>query len=119
MTTHDLKKQGGWVALAAGILGLIGIATLAAFFAFEAKEATQGTPRFQLFGFLSDLIPVFANLCALGVVVVLYRLQRASAPQLSLIAAVAGVTGNLILVITNLLFLFEKISLDQQMSAFF
>jgi hypothetical protein len=102
MLTHQWRRNGSWAALVAGSTGLLGIVFLALFFAVEFmlidEEAAQGITRFHLFGFLSDLLPIFSYLSALVVVVVMVQLERAGALELSVSAALLGIAGNLVLI---------------------
>jgi hypothetical protein len=114
MLINQHRRYGGWAALAVGILGLLTILFTILFFAFEApqavKDVAQGNTRFYPFGFLSDLLPILASLSAWVVIVVLYRLERKGAPQLSAVAALLGIAGNLGLVVGGTLIIFHDIT---------
>ena len=114
MLTSQLRPYGGRAALAAGSTGLLTILFTILFFTFEAQQAVkdvaQGVTRFYPFGFLSDLLPVLASLLAWVVIVVLYRLERKGAPQLSAVAALLGITGNLGIAVGGILIMFHDIT---------
>jgi hypothetical protein len=114
MLANQLRRYGGGAAFAVGIMGLLTILFTILFFAFEApqavKDIAQGITRFYPFGFLSDLLPILASLSAWVVIVVLYQLERKGAPQLSAVAALLGIAGNLGIAVGGILIMFHDIT---------
>jgi hypothetical protein len=118
MITNQLRRYGGGAALAAGTIGLLVIFFTILFFAFEGQQAVkdvaQGITGFYPFGFLSDALPILVALAAVVVIVVLYRLERKGAPQLSAVAALLGLAGNLGMAVGGILIVFHKITVMEQ-----
>jgi hypothetical protein len=118
MLTSQQRRYGGGAALAVGIVSFLTIFFSILFFAFEApqavKDVAQGITGFYPLGFLSDALPILAALAGGVVIVVLHRLERKSAPQLSVVAAVLGIVGNLGIAVSSLLIVFHAITVMQQ-----
>jgi len=118
MLANQLRRWGGWAALANGIIGALPLPFTVLFFAFEApqavKDVAQGITGFYPFGFLSDALPILVALAAVVVIVVLYRLERKGAPQLSAVAALLGLAGNLGMAVGGILIVFHKITVMEQ-----
>ena len=116
MSTSVLGRFGGWAALAAGSIEVLGMIFLILFFAVELPQGNTSTLRF---GFLSDLLPILAAPFVLAVMTVLSVDQRKTAPQLSVIAALLGIAGTLVVGGTNILFISEEITLEEQIQLFY
>jgi hypothetical protein len=114
MLTNQQRRYGGGAALAVGIVGFLAILFSILFFAFEAPQAVKNVSRgitgFYPFGFLSDALPILAALAGWVVIVVLYRLEQKSAPQLGVVAALLGIVGNLGIAISSILIVFHAIT---------
>lgn len=115
MDTHTVIRYGSWAALAAGIIGVFAAISLILFFMIEAPRGTESAFRF---GFLSDLLPIFAAPLAIAACIVIFRAQQQSAPQWSIAALLLGITGNLILAAVYFLFVLKRITLEQQITGY-
>lgn len=115
MSTDRLGRNLGWAGLVAGSVEILGIIFLILFFALELPQGSASTLRF---GYLSDITPIIVAPVHLIVMVMLFLLQRKHAPGLSTITAILGSTGILLTVWTNIMFVLDKISLEQQVQLF-
>ena len=116
MSTNALRKYGGWVALVAGSIEILGLGFLVLFFAVELP---QGIATTLPFGYLSDVTPIIAAPVNLFVVVILFLLQRKDSRGLGAIAATLGIAGILLTAWTNIRFISETITLEQQIQLFY
>src|SRR5215208_7379054 len=116
MSTDLLRRYGGWAALAAGSVEILGMIFLILFFALELPPGSASTLRF---GYLSDVTPIIVAPVNITVIVMIFLLQRKHAPGLSAIAAILGIAGILITTWTNIMFVSEKITLEQQVQLFY
>lgn len=116
MSTHTLRKSGGWAALIAGCLQILGLIFLILFFAIELPQGDASNLRF---GYLSDVTPIIFAPVFLVVVVMLFLLQRKDSPALSAIAAILGSIGTLMTAWTNIRFVSGAISLEKQIQLFY
>lgn len=116
MPTNVLRKYGGWAALGAGSLEILGLIFLLLFFAVELPQGIVSTLRF---GYLSDVTPIVAAPIVLVVMVILFLIQRREAPSWSTIAALLGIVGILLTAWTNIMFVSEKITLEEQIQLFY
>ena len=116
MSTDRLRKYTGWAALADGCVEILGLVFLILFFALELPQGSASTLRF---GYLSDVTPIIVAPINVIVIVLLFLLQRKQAPGLSTIAAILGLAGILLTAWTNIMFVSEKISLEQQIQLFY
>lgn len=116
MPTPRIVSYGGWAALAAGILELLGLLFLILFFALELPQGDSSSLRF---GYLSDVTPIIVAPLNLIVALLIFLLLRKAAPVLSALALLPGVAGILITAGTNIMFLSERITLEQQVQWFY
>ncbi len=116
MSVGRLRRYTGWAALVAGSVELLGLVFLILFFAVELPQGSSSTLRF---GYLSDVTPIIVAPINVIVIVLLFLLQHKQTPGLSTIAAILGVAGILLTAQTNILFVSEKISLEQQIQLFY
>jgi hypothetical protein len=115
MSTHALRRYGGWTALLAGTLEILALVFLILFFAVELPRGDSS----MRFGYLSDVTPVIAAPVQLALVVVLFLLQRKDTPALGAIAAILGATGILLTAWTNIRFVSGEIGLEKQIELFY
>lgn len=116
MSTYLLRRYAGWAALVAGSLELLAIVFLILFFALEFPQGSASTLRF---GYLSDVTPIIVAPVNVIVIVMLFVLQRKHAPGLSTMAAILGIVGILLAAWTNIMFVSQEISLEQQVQLFY
>lgn len=116
MSTERLRRSAGWVALLAGSIEILGLVFLILFFALELPRGSASNLRF---GYLSDVTPILVAPVNLIVIVMILLLQRKSAPRLSVLAAILGIAGILLTAWTNILFVSDRISLEQQIQLFY
>jgi hypothetical protein len=116
MATDQFRRYTGWVALLAGSLEIVGIVFLILFFAIELPEGYSSTLRF---GYLSDVTPILVAPVNLIVMVMIFMLQHKQAPGRSILAAIFGMAGILLTAVTNIMFVSDKISLEQQVQLFY
>jgi hypothetical protein len=116
MHTDRLRRYTGWAALLAGGLEILGLVFLILFFALELPQGDVSTLRF---GYLSDVTPILTAPVNIIVMVMIFVLQRKYAPGLSTVAVLLGITGILLTAWTNIQFVSEKISLEQQIQLFY
>ena len=116
MTTDRLRRYTGWAALVTGGLEILGLVFLALFFAFELPQGSASTLRF---GYLSDVLPILVAPVNIIVVVMIFLLQRKYALGLSIVAAILGMAGILLTAWTNIRFVSDRISLEQQIQLFY
>jgi hypothetical protein len=100
----------------AGSVEILGIVFLILFFALELPQGYTSTLRF---GYLSDVTPIIVAPVNVIVIVTIFLLQRKYALNLSIIAAILGIAGILLTAWTNIMFVSEKISLEQQVQLFY
>jgi len=100
----------------AGSIEILGLVFLILFFAVELPQGSTNTLRF---GYLSDVTPIIVAPINVIVIVLLFLLQRKQAPGLSTVAAILGLAGILLTAWTNIMFVYEKISLEQQIQLFY
>jgi hypothetical protein len=116
MSTDRLRRNTGWAALVAGSVEILGLIFLILFFALELPQGSASNLRF---GYLSDVTPIIVAPVNVIVMVMIFLLQRKHAPILSPIAAILGIAGILLTAWTNIRFVSEKISLEQQIQFFY
>lgn len=115
MSTHLLRRYGGWAALVAAGLEILGLVFLILFFAVELPQNSSSLR----FGYLSDVTPVIVAPVNLVLIVILFLLQRKDSPGLGAIAAILGITGILITAWTNIRFVSGEIMLEKQIQLFY
>jgi hypothetical protein len=106
----------GWAAFVAGILEILGLVFLILFFALELPQGSRSTLRF---GYLSDVTPILVALVKIIVVVMIFVLQSRHVPGWSTIAVLLGMAGILLTAWTNIRFVSDEISLEQQTQLFY
>jgi hypothetical protein len=111
MFSDMLRKNGGWAALAAGGISLTAAIALMLFFTVEAPQSAGSSYRF---GFLSDVLPILAAIPMSVVIAVFYRAQRKVAQPVSMAAALMGMAGSLFLAAVYVLFVFNRITFEEQ-----
>jgi hypothetical protein len=116
MSTDRLRRYTGWAALVAGGLEILGLVFLILFFALELPQGSASTLRF---GYLSDVTPILVAPANIIVIVMVFRLQRKHALGLNMVAAILGIVGILLTAWTNIRFVSDKISLEQQIQLFY
>lgn len=116
MATYLLRRYTGCAALVAGGIEILGVICLILFFALELPQGRGSALRF---GFLSDLLPIIAAPAFLVVVILVFLIQRKEAPEWSAIAALLGTAGILLTAWTNIKFISETITLEQQIQLFY
>ena len=116
MPTNRLRRNLGWAALVAGIVEILGLVFLILFFTIELP---QGNGSSLHFGYLSDSTPILVAPIKLIVVVMLFLLQRKHASRLSSVAVILGIASILLTAWTNIMFVSDKISLEQQIQLFY
>ena len=116
MSTDLLRRYTGGVALVAGSVEILGIVFLILFFALELPQGHTSTLRF---GYLSDVTPIIVAPLNVFVIVMIFLLLRKHAPGLSTLAVILGISGILLTAWTNIMFVSEKISLEQQVQLFY
>ena len=116
MSADRLRRNLGWAALVAGIVEILGLVFLILFFTLELPQGNGSSLRF---GYLSDVTPILVAPIKLIVVVMLFLLQREHASRLSSFAVILGIAGILLTAWTNIMFVSDKISLEQQIQLFY
>jgi hypothetical protein len=116
MSTDRLRRYAGWTALVAGSVEILGILFLILFFTLEFSQGSASTLRF---GYLSDITPILIAPLNIIVMVMIFLLQRKHAPGWSTIAALLGIAGFSLTAWTNVMFVSEKILLEQQIQLFY
>jgi hypothetical protein len=116
MATHQFRRYAGWAALLAGSLEIVGIVFLILFFAVELPEGYSSTLRF---GYLSDVTPILVAPINLILMVIIFLFQRKQALGWSILAVIFGMAGILLTAGTNIMFVLDKISLEQQVQRFY
>ena len=116
MSTDRLRRYTGWAALVAGGLETLGLVFLFLFFVLELPQGDASTLRF---GYLSDVTPILVAPVNVIVMLMLFLLQRKHAPVLSTLAILLGSAGILLTAWTNIQFVADKISLEQQTQLFY
>jgi len=116
LSTVPLRRYAGWAALASGSVVILGLVFLILFFALEFPQGSASTLRF---GHLSDVTPIINAPINVIVIVMILLLQRKDAPSLSILAASLGLAGILLTAWTNIMFVSEKISLEEQVQLFY
>jgi hypothetical protein len=116
MATSPLRRYTGLAALVASSVEILGIVFLILFFALELPQGSASTLRF---GYLSDVTPIIAAPVNILAIVMIFLLQRKPAPSWSIMAAILGIAGILLTAWTNIRFVSEKISLEQQIQLFY
>jgi hypothetical protein len=115
MNMQPLRIHGSRAALAAGIIGAAATIFLILFFTLEAPRGIESPNRF---GFLSDLLPVFAAPPAVIVCIVMFLALRKNASRLSAVTALLGITGIAIVTISYLLYTMQWIDLNTQIAGY-
>jgi hypothetical protein len=116
MSADRLRKYAGWAALAAGSIEILGLVVLILFFTLELPQASASSLRF---GYLSDVTPIIIVPVKLIAIVTIFLLQQKHAPRLSTGAVILGIAGILLTAWTNIMFVSEEISLEQQIQLFY
>src|SRR4030095_13118082 len=116
MSTDRLRRYTGWAALVAGGLETLGLVFLILFFVLELPQGDASTLRF---GYLSDVTPILVAPVNVIVMLMIFLLQRKHAPVLSTLAILLGHAGILLTASTNIRFVSDKISLEQQTQLFY
>ena len=116
MSTHILRKYGGWAAMGAGCLEILGLVFLILFFVLELPQGIASTLRF---GYFSDVMPIIAAPVNLVVMFILFLLLRKDSPGLGAIAVTLGFTGILMTAWTNIRFIAGEINLEKQIQLFY
>jgi hypothetical protein len=117
-TIDKLKEYAGWFALLSGTIGLLWLVMLALFFAVylspQIAWATRGFDGFHVFGRLSDVLPIPGSIAALGMIASFYMLQYRQAHAWSVMAISLGLAAYVGVILVAMLFINEKIDLEQQ-----
>ena len=116
MSADRLRRNLGWAALVAGIVEILGLVFLILFFTLELPQGSGSSLRF---GYLSDIAPILVAPIKLIVVALLFLLQREHASRLSSVAVIPGIASILLTAWTNIMFVSDKISLEQQIQLFY
>lgn len=116
MPTDRLRSYGGWAALTAGSIEILSLVFLILFFAIELPQGSASTLHF---GFLSDFLPIIVAPVFLIVIVIVFLIQHTGARLWSAIAAILGVASTLLAAWTNIMFVADKITLEEQIRLFY
>src|SRR5690242_16914361 len=116
MNTDQLRRNTGWSALVAGGLEILGLIFLILFFALELPQGDASTLRF---GYLSDVTPILVAPVNILMMVMIFLLQRKYATGLSILTVSLGMAGILLAAWTNIQFVSDRISLEQQIQLFY
>lgn len=116
MSTDRLRRYTAWAAFVTGLLEILGLVFLILFFALELPQGFSSTLRF---GYLSDVTPILVAPVNIILVVMLFLLQRKHALGWSAVAVLLGIAGILLTAWTNIRFVSDKISLEQQIQLFY
>jgi hypothetical protein len=107
-------RYAGWAAYFSGITAILGLVSLLLFFGFESTPNTG--QRIHIWGPVSDICPILQMVSLLVVLRSLYRMQRLSAPGLSLIGGGVGIVGMLGVALLQLLLIVRVIQFEQEVS---
>jgi hypothetical protein len=116
MPTDRLRRYTGWAALVTGGLEILGLIFLILFFALELPQGSASALRF---GYLSDITPILVAPVKIIVMLMLVWLQRKHGLGLNTVAAILGIAGSLLSAWTNIRFVSDRISLEQQIQRFY
>jgi hypothetical protein len=105
-------RYAGWAAFFSGTAAVLGLVSLILFFSLESTPNSVQSPHF--WGLISDIAPIIQMVSLLGVAFVIYRMQRSSAPGLSMMSGAIGVIGMLGVALLQLLLIFKVISFEQE-----